>query len=75
MTPSSIGVAESRLTWKTSFCARAKRPGSTWLAAKFCDSPPFNWAKRICLVADDLVYHVEKPKRTRRIRVWLEVEA
>jgi len=39
-----------------------------------CLATFYKWAKRNNLVADDPVYQVEKPKRPRRIPVWLEVE-
>jgi site-specific recombinase XerD len=49
--------------------------GAHTIARKIsCLATFYKWAKRNSLVADDPVYQIEKPKRPRRIPVWLEVE-
>ena len=49
--------------------------GAHTIARKIsCLATFYKWAKRNNKVADDPIYQIEKPKRPRRIPVWLETE-
>lgn len=56
------------------FLAKQKTGAHTIARKISCLATFYKWAKRSSLVADDPVYQIEKPKRPRRIPVWLETE-
>ena len=54
---------------------RAKEVGAHAVARKIsCLATFYKWAKRNNKVTEDPIYQIEKPKRPRRIPVWLEIE-
>ncbi|MDD5463358.1 MAG: tyrosine-type recombinase/integrase [Methylococcales bacterium] len=77
-------LAEAKLDWKNcgptdveQFVSHLSREGvgAHAVARKIsCLATFYKWAKRNNKVTEDPIYQIEKPKRPRRIPVWLETE-
>jgi integrase/recombinase XerD len=75
---------EANLDWRNcsptdveQFVAQLSRKGigAHAVARKIsCLATFYKWAKRNNKVSDDPIYQIEKPKRPRRMPVWLEIE-